>query len=177
VTGIDSQFPVTAFISHNRKMNATLAVIIRAAAVFLLITSSSTLLVANVSPDNTERTEIVSLVVRAEMQANEWNNSETVCLWFEERGADTNLVNALRQKDLNVFGEGSSCDFAVYISLTKFDSGRTTVHSYVLDMREARRGNTDRALLRRDGDYTLAKAASKWSIRKYEVRFPKPSLK
>jgi hypothetical protein len=158
-------------------MNVILSVITRAVAVFLLALSPPTLLVADVSLDSTERTEIVSIVLTAEIQANEWKNSEAVCLWFEGRGADSNLVNALRQKHLTVFGEGCSCDYAVYISFTKFDAGQASVHSYVLDMRAARSGKTDRALLRRDGEYTLAKTDSKWSVQKYEVRFPKPSSK
>jgi hypothetical protein len=149
--------------------HVTVSLMMRIATMFFIATCFASPLISaeNVSPNGRDQTEILSLVLKAEMQANGWTKSEVICFSFEGTDPNVDLIKALRQRHLNVSKENFACGFQVYVGYTKFDSTQTTVHSYVLDLREAKKGKSDLALLRRDGEYFLTKTAGKWSIRDY----------
>ena len=54
------------------------------------------------SPKSGDETEILSLVLKAEVQANSWTKNEMICFSVEGIDPSPNLVRTLRQRDLNV---------------------------------------------------------------------------
>ena len=122
-----------------------------------------------------DQLEILSGVLGAEIQANGWSKGDAVCFSFDGRNPDASLVKALRQRHLNISKENFSCDFQIYVGYKKVDVSHVTVHSYILDLRDVRKGESDLATLKRDGEYLLTQTAGVWSIQKYVSKKLTPS--
>lgn len=135
---------------------------------FLLISAEKTY-----STKSAEETEILSLVLKAEIHSSSWAKNETICFSVERMDPSSNLVKALQQRDLNVrssaeWAKKFNCGFEVRLEYTKFDlTRRVEVRSQVVDLREINKGEGDLALLQRDGQYLLIKTNGKWSISGY----------
>jgi hypothetical protein len=150
-----------------------------AIAVFLFIASFVSSLNSadkTYSPKSSEEIEILSLVLRAEIQTNGWAKNEMICFSVEGTDPSRDLVKAIRQRGLNVrsraeWAKKFNCGFEVQLAYKEFDLTQIMrIRTQVADLREINQGTGDLALLLRDGDYTLAKTDGKWFIRAY---FPK----
>jgi hypothetical protein len=121
------------------------------------------------SPRNADETEILSVLLKAEFQANNWTKNERIC--FSVKGLDPNpkLVKTLRQH-LNVCSSAEwrkkfDCGFEVRIEYPSFDllQGKD-IRVQVLDNREINQGTGDLAVILRDVDYSLHKSDGKWLV-------------
>ncbi len=121
------------------------------------------------SPRSADETEILSVLLKAEFQANNWTKNERIC--FSVKGLDPSpkLVKTLRQH-LNVCSSAEwrkkfDCGFEVRIEYPSFDlSQGKDIRVQVLDNREINQGTGDLAVLLRDVDYSLHKSDGKWSV-------------
>ncbi|MDR3714092.1 MAG: tetratricopeptide repeat protein [Puia sp.] len=121
------------------------------------------------SPRNADEAEILSVVLKAEFQANNWTKNERIC--FSVKGLDPSprLVETLRQH-LNVCSSAEwrkkfDCGFEVRIEYPSFDlSQGKDIRVQVLDNREINQGTGDLAVILRDVDYSLHKSDGKWSV-------------
>jgi len=125
------------------------------------------------SPRSEDETEILSLVLSSEVQANQWTEKELICFSVDEKNPSPKLVRALRQRDLNVCSSGewpkkSNCGFEVRLRFLGFHPALSArVHAEVADFREINEGVAHVAVRLRDGDYTVRKIGGKWSISEY----------
>jgi hypothetical protein len=121
------------------------------------------------SPRSADETEILSVLLKAEFQANNWTKNERIC--FSVKGLDPSpkLVKTLRQH-LNVCSSAEwrkkfDCGFEVRIEYPSFDlSQGKDIRVQVVDNREINQGTGDLAVLLRDVDYSLHKSDGKWSV-------------
>ena len=121
------------------------------------------------SLSNADETEILSVLLSAEFQANNWTKKERIC--FSVKGLDPNpkLVKILRQH-LNVCSSAEwrkkfDCGFEVRIDYPSFDlSQGKGIRVQVVDNREINQGTGDLAVILRDVDYSLHKSDGKWSV-------------
>jgi len=121
------------------------------------------------SPKNADETEILSVLLKSEFQANNWTKNERIC--FSVKGLDPSpkLVKTLRQH-LNVCSSAEwrkkfDCGFEVRIEYPSFDlSQGKDIRVQVVDNREINQGTGDLAVILRDVDYSLHKAEGKWSV-------------
>jgi tetratricopeptide (TPR) repeat protein len=121
------------------------------------------------SPRSADETEILSVLLKAEFQANNWTKNERIC--FSVNGLDPSpkLVKTLRQH-LNACSSAEwrkkfDCGFEVRIEYPSFDlSQGKDIRVQVLDNREINRGTGDLAVILRDVDYSLHKSDGKWSV-------------
>jgi tetratricopeptide (TPR) repeat protein len=121
------------------------------------------------SPRNADEKEILSVLLTAEFQANNWTKNERIC--FSVKGLDPSpeLVKTLRQH-LNVcslaeWRKKFDCGFEVRIEYPSFDlSQGKDIRVQVLDNREINQGTGDLALIVRDVNYLLHKSDGKWLI-------------
>lgn len=153
-----------------RKLLAPVATVLLVTACFesLLISAEKTY-----STKGGDETEILSLVLKAEVQANDWTKNEMICFSVEGTDPSPGLLRALRERDLNVRSSAEwrkrfNCGFEVRLRYAKFDLTQSiTVRSQVIDLREINRGQGHLALIQRDGEYLLTRTDGKWSIRDY----------
>jgi len=121
------------------------------------------------SPRSADETEILSVLLKAEFQANNWTKNERIC--FSVKGLDPSpkLVKALRQH-LNVCSSAEwskkfDCGFEVRIEYPSFDlSQGKNIRVLVVDNREINQGTGDLAVILRDVDYSLHKSDGKWLV-------------
>ncbi len=121
------------------------------------------------SPRSADETEILSILVKAEFQANNWTKNERIC--FSVKGLDPSpeLVKTLRQH-LNVCSSAEwrkkfDCGFEVRIEYPSFDLWQgKDIRVQVLDNREINQGTGDLAVTLRDVDYSLHKSDGKWLV-------------
>jgi tetratricopeptide (TPR) repeat protein len=121
------------------------------------------------SPRNADETEILSVLLKAEFQANNWTKNERIC--FSVKGLDSSpeLVKILR-KHLNVCSSAEwrrkfDCGFEVRIEYPSFDlSQGKDIRVQIVDNREINQGTGDLAVILRDVDYSLHKSDGKWSV-------------
>jgi tetratricopeptide (TPR) repeat protein len=121
------------------------------------------------SPRSADETEILSVLLKAEFQANNWTKNEKIC--FSVKGLDPSpkLVKTLRQH-LNVCSSAEwrkkfDCGFEVRIEYPNFElSQGKDIRVQVLDNREINQGTGDLAVTLRDVDYSLHKSGGKWLI-------------
>lgn len=121
------------------------------------------------SPRNADETEILSVLLKAEFQANNWTKNERIC--FSVKGLDPSpkLVKTLRQH-LNVCSSAEwrkkfDCGFEVRIEYPSFElSQGKDIRVQVVDNREINQGTGDLAVLLRDVDYSLHKSDGKWLV-------------
>ena len=121
------------------------------------------------SPKNADETEILSVLLKAEFQANNWTKNERIC--FSVKGLDPSpkLIRTLRQH-LNVCSSAEwrkkfDCGFEVRIEYPSFDlSQGKDIRVQVVDNREINQGTGDLAVILRDVDYSLHKSDGKWSV-------------
>jgi tetratricopeptide (TPR) repeat protein len=121
------------------------------------------------SPRSADEIEILSVLLKAEFQANKWTKNERIC--FSVKGLDPSpeLVETLRQH-LNVCSSAEwrskfDCGFEVRIQYPSFDlSQGKDIRVQVLDNREINQGTGDLAVILRDVGYTLHKSDGKWSV-------------
>ena len=120
-----------------------------------------------------EEVDVLSLVVAAEIKANNWPEKEQICFSVEGLYPSHNLVQSLRHRGLNVLSSAEwvkkfNCGFELQLEYTQFDlSNRMKVRAKVADLREINRGEGDLALLLKDGEYSVQRIDGKWSIREY----------
>lgn len=128
------------------------------------------------TPRSGEEVEVLSLVVASEIKANNWTKSELIC--FSVNGLDPSaaLVKSLRQRYSNVRSAAEwqkrfNCGFELQLEYTQFDLPQNIkVRSKVIDLREINKGEGDLAILLKDGEYSLQKVGSKWSIKDYSAK-------
>src|SRR5580704_4824021 len=121
------------------------------------------------SPRNADETEILSVLLNAEFQTNNWTKNERIC--FSVKGLDPSpkLVKTLRQH-LNMCSSAEwrkkfDCGFEVRIEYPSFDlSQGNDIRVQVLDNREINQGTGDLAVILRDVDYSLHKSDGKWLV-------------
>ena len=128
------------------------------------------------TPRSEEEVEVLSLVLASEIKANNWTPSELIC--FSVNGLDPSaaLVKSLRQRYSNVRSAAEwqkkfNCGFELQLEYTRFDPPKNIkVRSRVVDLREINKGEGDLAILLKDGEYSLQKVGSKWSIKDYSAK-------
>jgi hypothetical protein len=121
------------------------------------------------SPRNADETEILSVLLKAEFQANNWTKNERIC--FSVKGLDPSpeLVKTLRQR-LNVCSSAEwrkkfDCGFEVRFEYPSFDlSQGQNIRVQVVDYREINQGTGDLAVILRDVDYSLHKLKGTWLV-------------
>jgi hypothetical protein len=127
----------------------------------------------NYTAKSEEEVDVLSLVVAAEVTANNWTKNEQICFTVEGSYPSHKLVQSLRRRDLNVFSSADwakkfNCGFELQLEYTQFDlSNRMKVRAKVVDLREINKGEGDLALLLKDGEYSIQKIDGKWSIGEY----------
>jgi hypothetical protein len=125
------------------------------------------------APKGDEELDVLSLVIAAEVRANDWAKNELICFSVDGSYPSTKLVKSLRQRDLNVrssaeWAKKFNCGFELQLDYTQVDtSGSIKVRSNVIDLREIKKGESDLATLLRAGEYSLQKVDGKWSIKGY----------
>jgi hypothetical protein len=118
-------------------------------------------------------TEILSLVLKAEFQANGWTKNELICFSVDGKDPSSSLVKTLRQRDLNVCSMAEwrkklACGFEANLQFRTVESSQNArVHAEVADFREINEGVAHVAVRQRDGEYLLQKIDGKWSISEY----------
>lgn len=125
------------------------------------------------SPKSGDEIEVLSLVLKSELEANKWTKRELICFSGEQMDPSPKLVRALRQQNLNVCSSAErpkkfNCGFEVlmqFVSPSTSQSAR--VHAEVQDLREINAGTGDIAIRQRDGEYSVRKIDGKWSISEY----------
>lgn len=122
------------------------------------------------SPESDDETEMLFLVLKAEVQANHWSKNEKIC--FSVKGLDPSpgLVKNLRQRDLNLCSPAEwrkkfNCGFEIELEYENFalSQGRN-IGARVLDLRDINGGVAHIAVLQRDVEYSLRKTGGQWSI-------------
>ncbi len=121
------------------------------------------------SPRSADETEILSILLKAEFQANNWTKNERIC--FSVKGLDPSpdLVKTLRQH-LNVSSSAEwrkkfDCGFEVRIEYPSFDlSQGKDIRVQVLDNREINQGTGDLTVTLRDVTYSFHKSDGKWLV-------------
>src|SRR5271168_4558477 len=113
---------------------ASLAVNSTAPAIAVLLFISSLVSTLNsaektYSPKSKEETEILFLVLAAEIQTNGWAKNEMICFSVEGTDPSRDLVKAIRQRGLNVRSSGEwakkfNCGFEVQLAYQEFDLAR-----------------------------------------------------
>jgi hypothetical protein len=123
-----------------------------------------------------EEVEILSLVVGAEIKANNWPMPTMVCFTVDGLDPSAKLTKSIRVRYPNVRSSAEwekkfNCGFELQLEYTHFDlSGNTKVRSKVIDLREINKGTGDIAILVKDGEYCFEKVRGKWSVRGYAAK-------
>jgi hypothetical protein len=128
------------------------------------------------TPRSEEEVEVLSLVVASEIKTNNWAQSDLIC--FSVNGLDPSaaLAKSLRQRYGNVrraaeWQKKFNCGFELQLEYTQFDlSQDIKVRSKVVDLREINKGEGHFAILLKDGEYSLQKVGSRWSIKEYSAK-------
>src|SRR5271155_4016662 len=98
------------------------------------------------SPKNNSETEILSSVLKAEFQANNWAKKELICVSVQGLDPSPQLVKALRGENLSVCSAAEwrkkfNCGFEVHLQFMNLDSSQDSrVHSVVGDLRDINTG-------------------------------------
>lgn len=128
------------------------------------------------TPRSEEEVEVLSLVVASEIKANNWTKSEQICLSVNGLDPSVPLVKSLRQRYSNLRSAAEwqkkfNCGFELQLDYVHFDLPKNIkVRSKVVDLREINRGEGPSAILLKDGEYSLQKVGSKWSIKGYAAK-------
>ena len=121
-----------------------------------------------------EEVDIFAVVMQAESESSAWTKQELICFDVDGQWPDKKLVHALRRQHLNVRSEAEwhknfACGFTVRLQPVEFESPEAArVRVSTIDNREINSGQSDIALIIRDGEYSLRSADSRWSITKYQ---------
>lgn len=124
-------------------------------------------------PKGEEEVEVLSLIIAAELKANNLTKSELICFSVEGSYPSRELVKSLRQRDFNVCSSAEwskkfNCGFELQLEYAQVDLSKSMkVRSKVVDLREINTGQGDLALLQNDGEYLLKKENTQWSISGY----------
>jgi hypothetical protein len=127
-------------------------------------------------PHNEEEVEILSLVVGAEIKANNWPISTMVCFTVGGLDPSAKLTKSIRARYPNVRSSAEwkkkfNCGFELQLEYAHFDlSGNTKVRSKVIDLREINNGTGHIAGLVKDGEYCFEKVHGKWSVKGYAAK-------
>jgi hypothetical protein len=118
-------------------------------------------------PKSEEELEVLSLVLKSEIKANNWPRSNLLCFSVEGLDPSPKLVKALRQRGLNVcsiaeWRQKFNCVFEVRLQVVSPDLSQSVrVHTQVLDLRP------DIAVIERDGEYLVRKNDGVWVVSDY----------
>jgi hypothetical protein len=135
---------------------------------FLLISAEKTY-----SPKSGDEIEVLSLVLRSEVVANNWTKKDLICFSVQEMAPSPKLVRALRQQNLNVCSSAEwpkkfNCGFEVRMRFANDDTSQSArVRAEVVDYRDINTGEGHLAVLHRTGEYAVRKIDGKWSISGY----------
>ena len=150
---------------------------VRAIAAFLLSTCFAFVLISaekTYSPKSGDEIEVLSLVLKSEVVANEWTKRDLICFSVDQMDPSRKLVRAFRQRDLNVCSSAEwpkkfNCGFEVRMQFVSLDTSQgARVHAEVQDLREINAGEGHIAVRLRAGEYVVRKTDDgKWSIREY----------
>lgn len=122
-----------------------------------------------------DEVELISMIVASEIKANKWANSELVCLSVNGLDPSAAMVKSLRQRYSGVrssaeWAKKFNCSFELQIEYPQSGlSGNVKVLVRVIDLRGINRGESDLAILLREGEYSLQKVGGKWSIKDYSA--------
>ncbi|SRR6266849_9390626 len=124
-------------------------------------------------PKSADETEVLSLVLKSEVDANKWAKKDKICFSVEGMNPSPRLVKAFRQQDLNVCSSAEwrkkfNCGFEVLLQFLSFNTSQgARVRAEVIDLREINEGVGHFAIRHRDGEYSVRKIDGKWLIREY----------
>jgi hypothetical protein len=125
------------------------------------------------TPNGEEEVDVLSLVIAAEVKANDWTKNDLICFSLDGSYPSTKLVKSLRQRYWNVRSSAEwvkkfNCGFELQLEYIQFDLSKTIkVRSKVIDLREINKGGGDLALLLKDGEYSIQRIDGRWSISQY----------
>jgi len=125
------------------------------------------------SPKNADDVEIISLILRAEVMANNWTKHDLICFSVDLKYPDKKLVKDLRQDGLNVRSLADyqikfSCGFQVDLRIANSDSSQIArIRAEVADLRGINSGEVHFGIIIKDGEYSVHKAEGKWSVAEY----------
>ncbi len=125
------------------------------------------------SPKSAGETEILSLVLKSEVEPNKWTRKDKICFSVEDMDPSPKLVERLRKQDLNVCSSAEwrkkfNCGFEVRLRFANYDKSQSArVHAEVQDLREINEGVGHIAVQLRNGEYSVRKIDGKWSISEY----------
>jgi hypothetical protein len=124
------------------------------------------------APKNADELEVLSLVIKAEVQANNWTKDDLICLYVEDKDPNKRLVKTLQMRGLNVCRVERhtrfECGFQLSLNFNRSDSHQLIrVHSVVGDSREINQGLAHIATLLRDGEYSVRQTSGIWSVSGY----------
>jgi len=116
-----------------------------------------------------DETEVLSVVLKSEFQANNWTKNERICFSVQGLDPSPELVKTLRQH-LNVCSSAEwrkkfDCRFDVRIQYPSFElSQGRNIRAQIVDLREINQGIGDLAVIVRDVEYSLHKSDGKWLV-------------
>jgi tetratricopeptide (TPR) repeat protein len=121
------------------------------------------------SPGSKDETEVLSVVLKSEFQANNWTKKDRIC--FSVKGLDpsSELVKTLHEH-LNVSSSAEwrkrfDCGFEVRVEYPDFElSQGRDIRVQIIDLREINQGVAHIAVIARDVEYTLHKSDGKWLV-------------
>jgi hypothetical protein len=125
------------------------------------------------SPKTVGETEVLSLVLKSEVEANKWTKKDMICFSVEGMDPSPKFIKMLRGRDLKVRSSAEwrkkfNCGFEVLLGFVTFDESKSArVHAQVQDLREINEGVGHIAILQREGDYLVQKIDGKWRISEY----------
>jgi tetratricopeptide (TPR) repeat protein len=121
------------------------------------------------SPGSKDETEVLSVVLKSEFQANNWTKNERICFSVQGLDPSPELVKTLRQH-LNVCSSAEwrkkfDCRFEVRIQYPSFElSQGRNIRAQIFDLREINQGIGDLAVIVKDVEYSLHKSDGKWLV-------------
>src|SRR5262245_52157122 len=101
------------------------------------------------TPKAEEEPDVLSLVIAAEVKANNWTKDDLICVSVDGSYPSIKLVRSLRQRDLNVRSSAEwvkkfNCGFELQLEYIQFDlSTSIKVRSRAVDLREINKGAGD----------------------------------
>jgi hypothetical protein len=125
------------------------------------------------SKKNADDVDIISLILGAEVKANNWTKHDLICLSVDLKYPDKKLIKDLRQDGLNVRSVADyqikfSCGFQVNLRIVNSDSSQIArIRAEVADLRGINSGEVHFAIRIRDGEYLVHKKEGKCSVSEY----------
>lgn len=128
------------------------------------------------SPKTGDETEILALIIKSEIQANQWTNKDLICFMVDNEYPGRKSVKSLRQLGLNVrssekWTKKFDCGFEVRLEFLRLEESKSAeVRASAFDLREINRGEGDLALLLREGVYSVRKIDGRWAVTGFVAR-------